>query len=172
MKGYLSNMIKVFKTYKSLGEKAIAQLKEEEINWRQNEDSNSIALIVKHLHGNKLSRWTDFLTTDGEKENRHRDTEFEGEIRSKAELMHLWEEGWACMFKALESLTEADLDKTVYIRQEAHSVMDAMNRQLAHYSYHVGQIVFVVKILRSSSWNSLSIPKGKSEEFNLQMKAK
>ncbi len=162
---FLTLSRKVFSSYKSLGDKAFLQVKDDEINQFQGSSSNSIALIVKHLKGNMLSRWTDFLTTDGEKENRNRDTEFEGKLLNKKEMIELWEEGWACLFSALDSLAPNDLDKTVYIRREAHTVQEAIIRQIAHYSYHVGQIVYLAKAFRGEQWKSLSIPKGKSEEY-------
>jgi hypothetical protein len=152
--------------YKVLGEKAMAQIEETELNWQANEDSNSIVNIVKHLWGNMLSRWTDFLTTDGEKPWRKRDAEFELEILSREKMMLLWEEGWQCVFDTLDSLTDDDLDKTIYIRNEGHLVTDAINRQIAHYSYHIGQIVYVAKLRIKHDWNSLTIPRNKSEEYN------
>ncbi len=169
---YLDDSIQVFKNYKALGDKTISQLNEEEINYQPDPESNSIALIVKHLHGNMISRWTDFLTTDGEKENRHRDREFEGALKNKTELMLLWEEGWNCLFNTLHSLKEEDLGLTVFIRKEPHTVMQAINRQLAHYPYHIGQMVYVARMFRKEGWKSLSIPKGKSEEFNRKMGGK
>ncbi|MFI5149174.1 MAG: DUF1572 family protein [Bacteroidia bacterium] len=166
---FLPGIIKNFRTYKGLGDKTIAQLREQEINFRQDEHSNSMALIVKHMHGNMISRWTDFLTSDGEKPDRNRDREFDGDIADKASMLKLWEEGWACLFHALESLKEEDLGRTVYIRSEAHTVLEAVTRQVMHYSYHVGQMVYLGKLIRGGSFQSLSIPKGKSEEFNKGM---
>ena len=160
-----------FEQYKALGEKAIAQVPDEGLFWQFNDDSNSIAIIVKHLWGNMLSRWTGFLTTDGEKEWRERDSEFEMEFKTRNELMDKWELGWACLFEALDELTGPDWDKTIYIRKEAHLVWQAVNRQVSHYAYHVGQIVFLAKML-AQGWDSLSIPKGKSEEFNQKMNLK
>lgn len=159
---YLENMWKLFGFYKTLGEKTIAQLKDEHINKRANDDSNSIALIVKHLSGNMLSRWTDFLTSDGEKPWRRRDDEFEGEIPTIAELMTVWNTGWDCLLKTLKQLKPEDLEKTVYIRNEAQTVIEAISRQLAHYSYHVGQIIYMAKEIKGSDWVSLSIPKKKA----------
>lgn len=156
---YLDSILKRFKSYKELGEKTFAQLNEKEFLFTPNEASNSIALIIQHMHGNMMSRWTNFLTEDGEKAWRTRDEEFESQDFSKARLLQLWEEGWDCMFKALESLKEEDLVKTIYIRTEAMTALDAINRQLAHYSYHVGQIVFIGKLLLNAEWKSLSIPK-------------
>ena len=159
---YLSSIKKQFNQYKLIGEKAINQLEEEQLFVTQNEHTNSIAIIIKHLHGNMISRWTDFLTSDGEKPWRKRDDEFEQEDhKKKSEVLTMWNEGWDCFFKAINSLTESQLSETVFIRREPHAVMDAINRQLAHYSYHVGQIVFAAKQLKKGEWNSLSIPKAK-----------
>lgn len=163
---YLESVAKQFEYYKMLGEKTFEQLSNEHIGWQFNNESNSIATIVKHLHGNMLSRWTDFLTTDGEKEWRKRDEEFESDHLTKKDLVEKWEEGWNCLFTALTNLRENDLVKTVYIRNQGHTVVDAINRQLAHYSYHIGQIVFLGKMICDENWISLSIPKGASTEFN------
>ena len=149
-----------------LGEKAINQLEPEQLFAKANEDSNSIAAIVKHLAGNMLSRWTDFLTTDGEKEWRERDTEFENDLPSKETVMQLWEKGWDCFFNALNSLEPSQLSEIIYIRNEGHTVMEAINRQLAHYPYHVGQIVFCAKQLKHNAWDSLSIPRNASTSYN------
>jgi hypothetical protein len=159
---YLQSVKKQFLLYKKLGEKAMEQLKEEQLFYSPNEDSNSIAIIVHHLYGNMLSRWTDFLTTDGEKPWRQRDGEFEDTVKGKDAVLKMWEDGWDCFFKAINSLTAEQLSQTIYIRQEPHSVMEAINRQLAHYSYHVGQIVFAAKQLKEGEWSSLSIPRRKS----------
>lgn len=164
--GFLSTARKVFEQYKQLGEKTFEQLPEEKLFYQYNAESNSIAVIVKHLHGNMLSRWTDFLISDGEKEWRKRDEEFENTTQSREELLRTWNEGWSCLFAALNPLTENDLTKTVYIRNEAHTVEDAIIRQLAHYPYHVGQIVYIGKMIADANWKSLSIPKNKSAEFN------
>lgn len=169
MKDYITSARKQFEYYKMLGEKTFAQLSEEQLFWQYNEESNSIAMIVKHLWGNMLSRWTDFLTSDGEKEWRQRDAEFENDIASREELLIKWNEGWACLFKALDSLTTEDLNKEIYIRNEGHSVVEAINRQLAHYPYHIGQIVFIGKMVCDINWNSLSIPRGNSKAFNTEM---
>lgn len=134
--------------------------------WTPGPESNSIAVIVQHLHGNMLSRWTDFLTTDGEKEWRNRDREFELYCETRAEITKLWEEGWQCLFGALESVTEDDKDKLVYIRNQGHTISEAVERQLAHYAYHVGQIVFVARMLTKADWESLSIAKNASSAFN------
>lgn len=169
MTDYLNSTRKQFEYYKMLGEKTFAQVSDEQLFWQYNEESNSIAIIVNHLWGNMLSRWTDFLTSDGEKEWRQRDAEFENDIAGREELLTKWNEGWACLFKALDSLTTEDLNKEIYIRNEGHSVVEAINRQLAHYPYHVGQIVFIGKMVCDTNWNSLSIPRGNSKAFNTEM---
>lgn len=166
--GYLQSIDRLFRYYKSLGEKAIAQIGNASLFVPPNEDSNSVATIIKHLNGNMLSRWTDFLTSDGEKEWRKRDEEFENGMDDRDVVMKMWEEGWNCLFGAINSLTDEDLQRTVYIRNEGHTVMDAINRQLAHYSYHVGQIIYAAKMLKDDDWISLSIPKNKSKEYNKQ----
>ncbi len=146
----------------------MAQLKDEDLFWVYNAESNSIAIIVQHLWGNMLSRWTDFLTSDGEKEWRNRDLEFESVINTKEELMEKWNAGWQCLFDALDAIKPGDWDKTIYIRNEPHSVVDAINRQLAHYPYHIGQIVFIGK-MAAGDWKALTIPKGNSQAFNDEM---
>jgi len=158
---YLESAKKQFEQYKTLGEKTFAQLPEDKLFWQYNEDSNSIATIVKHLWGNMLSRWTDFLTTDGEKDWRKRDAEFENDLNSRQQLLDKWNEGWDCLFKAINSLTPNDLDKIIYIRTQPLTVTEAINRQLTHYAYHVGQIVFLGKMLAENEWGSLSIPRVK-----------
>ncbi len=163
---YLDSVKKQLEYYKLLGDKAIAQLPDEKLFWQYNTESNSIATIIKHLSGNMLSRWTDFLATDGEKEWRNRDAEFDNDIATKNEVLKIWEAGWACLFNALGALTEQDLSKIIYIRNQGHSVMEAINRQLAHYPYHVGQIVFIGKMICNEKWVSLSIPKGNSATYN------
>ena len=160
------NTIKLFAYYKSLGENAMAQTNDESLFWTPDEKSNSIAVIIKHLHGNMLSRWTDFLTTDGEKPWRNRDNEFEEAKDTKDHLMNLWNEGWACLFNALQSLNEDDLQKIVYIRNMGQTAEDAIMRQLAHYAYHVGQIVYLARLTNKGDWKSLSIPKGGSISYN------
>ena len=147
----------------------MAQLSDEQLQLAIDPESNSIAVIVKHLAGNMRSRWTDFLTTDGEKPDRNRDTEFDAPPATHAALMDLWEAGWLCVFTALEPLNDSDLERTVYIRNEPHSVMQAINRQMAHYALHIGQIIFLAKHLQSSRWVSLSIPRGKSGDFNTRV---
>lgn len=164
--GYLKSIDRQFRYYKSLGEKAMAQLDEKQLFLQPNIDSNSIATIVKHLWGNMLSRWTDFLTTDGEKPWRERDAEFENDLDSREMMMQKWEEGWQCLFNALDSITDKDLGMIIYIRNEGHTVLEAINRQLAHYSYHVGQIVYAAKLLKIDGWNSLSIAKNQSADYN------
>lgn len=166
--GYLECVKKQFEYYKMLGDKTFSQLQDEKLFRQFNSDSNSIATIVKHLWGNMLSRWTDFLTSDGEKDWRNRDAEFENDILTRHELLEKWEAGWACLFNALKSLTEEDLHKVIYIRNQGHTVMEAINRQLAHYSYHVGQIVFIGKMAADNNWISLSIPKGNSSAYNAE----
>jgi hypothetical protein len=163
---YLESAKKQFEYYKMLGEKTFSQLTDEQIFIQLNEESNSIAIIVKHLWGNMLSRWTDFLATDGEKESRNRDAEFENDIADRAELLAKWNEAWQCLFNTLNRLTENDLSKEIFIRNQGHTILEAINRQLAHYPYHIGQIVFLGKIFCNENWNSLSIPRGKSNEFN------
>jgi hypothetical protein len=163
---YINSINKLFKQYKKIGEGAIEQLNDEEINFCPDKESNSVALVVKHLSGNMLSRWTDFFTSDGEKEWRKRDDEFEGIIQNKKQLLEVWEKGWNCLFNVIDNLQPDDLLKTVHIRREPHTVIDAANRQIAHYSYHVGQIVYLAKHIRSTGWKSLSIPKGQSASFN------
>ncbi len=162
---YLESVIKQFEYYKMMGEKTFTQIPDEKLFWQYNNDSNSIATIVKHLRGNMLSRWTDFLTTDGEKEWRNRDAEFENDITTKQELIEKWNEGWNVFLETLKSLNDADLEKIIYIRNQGHTVLEAINRQLAHYPYHIGQIVFIGKMC-ADQWTSLSIPKGNSNQFN------
>jgi hypothetical protein len=166
---YLEDSLAVLRVYKSLGERAMAQLSDEQLQLAIDPESNSIAIIVKHLEGNMRSRWTDFLTADGEKPDRNRDSEFEAPPATRVALMELWEAGWRCVFAALEPLKDSDLERTVYIRNEPHSVMQAINRQVAHYALHIGQIIFLAKHLQSSRWVSLSIPRGKSGDFNTRV---
>ncbi len=169
---YLESAISQFKHYKNLGERTFDQLDDKDLFWQYNEASNSVAIIVKHMWGNMLSRWTDFLTADGEKEWRKRDEEFEADITTREEMIEKWEEGWACLFTALDAITEEDLaSTTIYIRNEGHSITEAINRQLAHYAYHVGQIVFIGK-MASDNWGALTIAKGDSKKYNQEMFAK
>lgn len=163
---FLESAKKQLLYYKTLGEKAIDQLDNDQLFISLNEDTNSIAQIVKHLSGNMLSRWTDFLTSDGEKEWRNRDDEFVDTYKSKEELLESWNKGWDCLFDAINPLKPEQLSDIIYIRNEGHSVVEAINRQLAHYPYHIGQIVFYAKLLKKTEWESLSIPKNKSEDYN------
>ena len=170
---YLDDVRASFRAYKKLADKALAQLTDEEYFVTLDEESNSIAVIIKHLAGNMLSRWTDFLTTDGEKPDRNRDMEFVIEPQtSKAELLAYWEKGWDCVLNALDQLKPFDFDKQVMIRGEAHSIVQAINRQMTHYAYHIGQLVFLAKHFRSSNWQSLSIPRNRSAGFNEYLKEK
>lgn len=166
----LSLSIRDFQSLKSLGDKAIAQLSAEQLHWSPEADSNSIAIIVNHLSGNMISRWTDFLTTDGEKEYRNRDQEFEIDGAGQAELLQRWEHGWKVLLSTLLSLQPDDLLATVRIRGEAHTVVQAIHRQIAHYGYHVGQIVYIAKACRAEQWQSLSIKKGESAAFNAKLR--
>ncbi len=164
---YLDEIRRQLRGYKRLSEGALAQLKDEDFFVALDPESNSIAILIKHISGNMRSRFTDFLTTDGEKPDRHRDGEFELSDRpTRADLMNWWEEGWRVVFGVLDSLTPEDVMRTVQIRQEPHTVVQALNRALAHYATHLGQIVFLAKHFRSSEWQTLSVPRGKSEEFN------
>ena len=149
-----------------LGHKTFDQLSEEELFWQFNAESNSIAIIVQHLWGNMLSRWTNFLTSDGEKEWRQRDMEFEAVIQNKKEMLTKWDEGWTCLFEALHSINAENFKTEVYIRNQGHTVVEAINRQLAHYSYHIGQMVYIGRMIKGNEWKSLSIPKGGSKKFN------
>ena len=168
---HLKDSIDLFRYYKKLGERAMAQCPDEGLLAVLDVESNSIAIVVKHVAGNMRSRWTDFLTTDGEKPDRNRDTEFEEPPVTRADLMEVWNRGWKHLFDALEPLTDADLDRTITIRSEPHSVTQAINRQIAHYSYHVGQIVYLARHFAGDKWQSLTIPKRKSTEFNKQVAA-
>lgn len=163
---YLSSAIKQFEYYKQLGEKAMEQLPEEQLFWQYNHESNSIATIVRHIAGNMLSRFTDFLTTDGEKPWRNRDAEFEDSFQNREELLAYWNKGWQCLLDALRALTEEQLESIVYIRNDGHTVVEAINRQLAHYPYHIGQIVYIAKMATDTQWKSLSIPRNKSSDYN------
>jgi len=165
-KNYLESITKQFHYYKLLGERTFEQLSDEELFWQYHPDTNSIGILVNHLWGNMKSRWTDFLSTDGEKEWRERDKEFEEVIKTRAELLQKWEEGWACLFEALDGIDEDNFNDLVYIRNQGHTIVEAINRQLAHYAYHVGQIVQIGKMLKGDDWKSLSIPKGQSKSFN------
>ena len=164
--------IKRFQYYKMLGDKSFEQLSDEQIFWQLNQESNSIAIIVKHVAGNMLSRWTNFFTEDGEKPWRNRDEEFLNTFQSKAEVLDYWEKGWKCLFEALSQINDQNLYSTIYIRNEGHSVIDAVFRQLAHYPYHIGQIVFIAKMMKNDDWKTLSIARNKSQDFNNEMKDK
>jgi Protein of unknown function (DUF1572) len=170
VKQYLEDAISSFRAYKKLAENAIAQIKDDEFFVTLDAEANSIALIMKHIAGNLMSRWTDFLTSDGEKPDRNRDMEFVIESgNSKEALLAYWDRGWQTLFSALEPLKPNDFEKTVKIRGEEHSIVQAINRQLTHYSYHIGQIVFLAKHFRSEEWKSLSVPRNRSAEFNATM---
>lgn len=162
----LNTAIKQFLYYKELGEKTIGQLSEDQLFVEINKDVNSISIIVQHLSGNMLSRFSDFLNSDGEKPWRNRDEEFESREHSKTDLLEIWNNGWNCLLNTLNNLKEDDLKKDVFIRNEGHTVQEAITRQLCHYSYHIGQIVFIGKIILGDKWHSLSIPKGGSQSFN------
>jgi hypothetical protein len=169
---YLQDSLSLFRYYKQLSERAMGQVADEQLFAVLDGEMNSIAIIVKHMVGNMRSRWTDFLTSDGEKPNRKRDTEFENPPATRAALTKLWEDGWNYVFAALEPLSDSDLGRTVEIRGEPHSVMQAINRQIAHYAYHSGQIVFLAKHLQAAQWKSLTVPRGKSEAFNQRVGGK
>jgi len=166
MESYLTSIIKQFEYYQSLGNKTFDQVSDEALFWQPNAESNSMAMVVKHVHGNMLSRWTDFLTSDGEKEWRQRDAEFDNDLKDRDDLLAKWKEGWNCVFDALKPLIEKDLESIIYIRNMGHTVTEAINRQLAHYAYHVGQIVFLGKLIQDENWQSLSIPRGESKAYN------
>ena len=168
MTDYLSSVLKQFTYYKQLADKTVEQVPEEKLFWQFNPESNSMATVMKHLAGNMLSRWTDFLTTDGEKDFRKRDAEFLNDMPDKQAVLEYWEKGWTCLFQALEGLNEEHLQQIVYIRNMGHTVVEAINRQLAHYAYHVGQMVFLGKIIQDEAWDSLSIPRGKSDQYNAE----
>lgn len=163
---YLSDAVASFRNYKKMAERAMEQVSDEEFFKTIDAESNSIAVIVKHIAGNQKSRWTDFLTSDGEKEFRNRDTEFKMFDETRAALMRFWDEGWQTLFSAIENLTAEDFSRFVTIRGEPHTIIEAINRQLTHYAYHVGQIAFLAKHFRSTAWKTLSVPRGRSAEFN------
>lgn len=170
MRIFLESAIKRLKYYKELGDKTFRQLEEGDFHFQPDQESNSLAVIIRHMSGNMLSRWTNFLTKDGEKPWRQRDEEFEVHASTRQQILEDWEKGWTCVFDALQQLTEADLEKTIYIRGEPLVVLDAINRQLAHYPYHVGQIVYIGKMIKRANWKSLSIEKGKSGQFTHDFK--
>lgn len=163
---YLSSVIKQFEYYKMLGEKAIAQIPDEALFWQYNAESNSIAIIINHIVGNMRSRFTDFLASDGEKPWRSRDSEFEDRFTTRKEMMVHWEDGWKHLLATLRELQDDQLETIVYIRNEGHTVMEALNRQLAHYPYHIGQIVYLAKMAANEKWESLSISRNKSDDYN------
>lgn len=163
---YIQSAIKQFEYYKSVGERTFDQLDEEDLFWQFNAESNSIAIIVNHLWGNMKSRWTDFLTSDGEKEWRNRDMEFESVIHTKTEMMTKWNDAWECLFSALHSVNTENFNTEIFIRNQAHTIVEAVNRQLAHYAYHIGQIAYIGRMAKGKTWKSLTIPKGKSSDFN------
>ena len=169
---YLEDSMSIFQYYKRLAERAMEQCPDDGLFTALDLESNSIAIIVKHMAGNARSRWTDFLTTDGEKLNRNRDSEFEAPVSTRAELLTMWEEGWKCVFVALGGMSDTDLTRTVTIRGEAHSAMQAINRQVAHYSYHIGQITFLAKHFAaiSGTWNTLTVPRKESSQFNADVR--
>lgn len=170
---YLADVVSRFHAYKQLAEGAFAQISDQEFFAALDEEGNSIAVLVKHISGNSMSRWSDFLTSDGEKPDRNRDREFEiDKGATREELMLFWERGWQTLFDALEPLTSSDFDRKVLIRGEEHSIFQAINRQMMHYAYHIGQIVFLAKHYRSSEWQSLSVPRNKSAEFNRYLESK
>jgi uncharacterized damage-inducible protein DinB len=172
-KHFLEDALTNFRAYKKLAEKALAQVSDEEFFLSLDEEGNSIAVIIKHMAGNMLSRWTDFLNSDGEKPDRNRDMEFVvAQGAARGDLLALWERGWACLFGALEPLTPSDFSRKVLIRGEEHSIVEAVTRQLTHYAYHTGQIVFLAKHFRSAEWKSLSIPRNRSAEFNAYLTEK
>ncbi|MBZ5537153.1 MAG: DUF1572 domain-containing protein [Acidobacteriia bacterium] len=170
---YLNDAIEQFQKIKTLADKAIVQISKDDFFAVLDEESNSVAIIIKHLAGNMRSRWTDFLATDGEKPDRNRDSEFIiGTQETRESVLEQWEVGWRLLFEAITPLSPLDLGRTVYIRNEPHSVLRAINRQLTHYAYHVGQIVFLGKHFAAGRWRSLSVPRGRSEEFNVEMREK
>jgi uncharacterized damage-inducible protein DinB len=168
---YIEDSISLFRYYKKLAESAMEQLSDEQLFTALDEEMNSVAIIAKHMAGNMRSRWTDFLTSDGVKPVRNRDTEFIAPPATRGELMRVWNDGWTRVFQALEPLSDADLNREIFIRNEPHSVMQAINRQIAHYAYHCGQIVFLAKHLKGSDWKTLSVPRNRSAEFNRKVLA-
>ncbi len=163
---YINSVKRQFEYYQNLGEKTFDQLNDSNIQWQINDESNSIAIIVNHMVGNMLSRWTNFTNEDGEKKWRNRDSEFENPFTSKNEMLIAWSRGWNCLFEAINSLKEKDLTKIIYIRNEGHTVVEAINRQLCHYSYHVGQLVYLAKMIKNDDWKTLSIARNKSSHYN------
>lgn len=172
MISYLDSVRKQFEYYKSIGDKTFEQLSFEELKIQFTQNSNSISIIVKHLVGNMLSRWTNFLTEDGEKEWRQRDKEFIDNYSNKEDLFNSWNKGWSCLFNTLDAINNNDLNNIVYIRNQGHTVTEALNRQMMHYAYHIGQIVYIGKLVKGKDWKSLSIPKGESKTYNQEKFAK
>ncbi len=172
IENFLKDALETFRNYKKLAEKAMAQVSDEEFFRAIDEEANSIAVIIKHIAGNQKSRWTDFLTSDGEKSDRFRDAEFEVRDESRAKLMQFWENGWQTVFDAIEPLTADDFAKKITIRGEPHTISEAINRQLTHYAYHIGQITFLAKHFRTSNWKTLSVPRNKSADFNAYLTEK
>ncbi|MDN3664151.1 DUF1572 family protein [Algibacter miyuki] len=168
MESYLTSVIKQFERYKSLGDKTLEQLTFDDLQNEIAKDSNSIAIMVKHLYGNMLSRWTNFLDEDGEKPSRNRDREFDDTYETREQILAHWNAGWTCLFDALNNLTSEDLERIIYIRNERHTVVEAINRQLAHYAYHVGQMVFLGKVFKGNDWQTLSIARGASKKYNAE----
>ena len=166
MNNYITSLINQFDYYKTAGDKTLQQLSFNEMNYQLHDNSNSVSIIVKHMVGNMLSRWTNFYSEDGEKDWRKRDTEFYESSKNKEELKNHWEKGWNCLFTIIDNLKENDLTKIIKIRNENHTVVEAINRQLAHYPFHIGQLIYIGKMMKDNQWESLSIPKNKSEEFN------
>lgn len=162
----ISGVVKQFKYYKLLGESTMTQLSAQELLWQYNQESNSIAVIVKHLWGNMTSRWTDIWDSDGEKEWRDRDAEFVGDLMTRKAIIEKWDAGWKCLFESLDSIQHDNIDQPIYIRNMGHSVAEAIQRQLAHYAYHIGQMVYIGRMIKGSQWKNLSIPKGQSKAFN------
>ena len=167
----LEGINKQFKYYKQLGDRTFEQVSDEDLFWKPNQESNSIAIIVNHLSGNMKSRWTKFLTTNGEKSWRNRDLEFENKFSTRDQMLEAWEDGWNCLFNALNSINESNVDSKITIRNQVHSISEAIHRQMMHYSYHIGQIVYIGRMRSSKDWSSLSIPKGESENYNQTKRA-
>ena len=165
-KNYLTNALLQFEYYKQLGEQTFEQLDEQELFWEAEEGSNSIALIVQHISGNMHSRWTELFTSDGEKQWRNREGEFELSIQTRQELLQKWEAGWSCLFNAVNGVEEKNFDREILIRNQRHTLVEALNRQMMHYAYHIGQIVLIGKMRKGAAWQSLSIPKGASKAYN------
>lgn len=163
---YINSVVKQFQYYRMLAEKAMEQLDDESLFWQYNDESNSIAIIVNHISGNMQSRFTDFLTSDGEKNWRNRDAEFENKIHDRSLLLAHWDKGWECLFNALSNLRIEDMETIVYIRNDGHTVVEAINRQLAHYPYHIGQIIYIAKMATDYKWKNLSIPRNGSNDYN------